>query len=97
MTRTPQTSIGQAVRVERARAGITQEELASSIGVSRVTIVSIEQGLSNPGYMIAFLLARTLGFSLDETLPNVSTTTCVCHLFGPAECRVCHPAGYVKA
>lgn len=87
---------GQAMKTSRASEDMTQAVLAERVGTSRQTIMNLESGMSNPGYMLAFLISRRLGFSLDETIPNITDKTCVCHLFGPAECKVCHPHGYVK-
>lgn len=86
---TLRNTIGQVVRVERVRANLSQEELGSKVGTSRQTILSIERGLTNPGYVIAYLLSKRLEFSLDDVLPNIPRNKCVCHLFGSKECNVC--------
>ena len=41
------------LRVERARVRMTQQELADKTGVTRQTIVAIEQGKFNPSTMLA--------------------------------------------
>ena len=45
---------------------ITQAELASSVGVTRQTIIAIEQGRYSPSLEMAFLISRALGARLDE-------------------------------
>ena len=41
------------LRVERARVRMTQQDLADKTGVTRQTIVSIEQGKFNPSTVLA--------------------------------------------
>ena len=60
------------VRVERAIKDITQQELASAVGVSRQTINSIEAGGYVPSAVLAFKIAKFFGkpaeaiFELEE-------------------------------
>lgn len=60
------------VRVERAILDITQQELATAVGVSRQTINSIESGKYVPSTVLALKISRYFGkptdniFSLDE-------------------------------
>lgn len=49
------------VRELRSAAGLTQEELAKRLGVSRQTIISIESGRYDPSLGLAIGLASTLG------------------------------------
>ena len=46
------------LRVLRAMKRITQEELASSLGVTRQTILAIEKGKYNPSLDLAFKIAN---------------------------------------
>ena len=46
------------LRVERARVRMTQQELADKTGVTRQTIVAIEQGKFNPSTVLALKMAR---------------------------------------
>jgi putative transcriptional regulator len=61
------------LRVERARMRMTQQELADKTGVTRQTIVAIEQGKFNPSTVLALKMARVFGvtiealFELEET------------------------------
>lgn len=60
------------VRVERAILDITQQELATAVGVSRQTINSIETSRYIPSAVLALKIARYFGkpadtiFILDE-------------------------------
>ncbi len=50
----------------RKKAGITQEELADKLEVSRQTINSLECGRYNPSIKLAFRLARFFGVAVEE-------------------------------
>ncbi|MGN1253925.1 MAG: helix-turn-helix transcriptional regulator [Prevotella sp.] len=60
------------VRVERAIVRMTQAELAEKIGVSRQTIVAIENGKYVPSTVLSLKIARVFGkpvesiFSLED-------------------------------
>lgn len=45
----------------RKRQQLTQEELAAAVGVTRQTIIALEQGRYNPSLLLAWRLARVLG------------------------------------
>jgi putative transcriptional regulator len=45
---------------------MTQAELARRIGVTRQTVIAIEQGRYSPTLEMAFQIARELGVPLDE-------------------------------
>jgi len=50
----------------RLAAGLRQEDLAASTGVSRQTIISIERGRYNPSLELAWKLSRMLGVTIEE-------------------------------
>lgn len=50
----------------RKEAGMTQEELAKQLEVSRQTISSLESGRYNPSILLAFRIARLFGRSIEE-------------------------------
>lgn len=50
----------------RRERGITQEELATALKVSRQTIGSLENGRYNPSIMLAFGIARYFGMSIED-------------------------------
>jgi putative transcriptional regulator len=45
---------------------MTQSELADRVGMTRQTIIAIEQGRYSPSLEVAFRIARVLGVRLDE-------------------------------
>jgi putative transcriptional regulator len=49
-----------------AADGMTQQELADRVGVSRQTVISIERGRFRPTVELALRLARTLGVSVES-------------------------------
>lgn len=48
------------------RDGMTQQELADRVGVTRQTILSIEKGRYNPTIGLALLLAREMRIPVEE-------------------------------
>lgn len=46
------------IKVERAEKGVTQQELAEAVGVSRQTIVAIEKNRFLPSTPLALKIAR---------------------------------------
>lgn len=55
-------------RLEEVRKtrGITQEELASILEVSRQTIGSLENGRYNPSILLAFKIARYFQMTIED-------------------------------
>jgi len=45
---------------------ITQEELASQLGVTRQTIIAIEKGKYDPSLPLAFRISRFFGVPIEE-------------------------------
>jgi putative transcriptional regulator len=54
------------VRELRGAAGLRQEDLARRVGVSRQTIISIENGRYNPSLELAWKLSRALGTTIED-------------------------------
>jgi transcriptional regulator len=50
----------------RKAKGITQEELANTLEVSRQTVGSLENGRYNPSIILAFKIARFFDVSIEE-------------------------------
>lgn len=50
----------------RKERGIRQEDFAKSIGVSRQTISSLENGRYNPSIMLAYKIAKYFGMSIED-------------------------------
>ena len=61
------TSITNEIRALRFAADeMTQAELAERIGVTRQTVIAIEQGRYSPSLETAFRIARVFGVGLDD-------------------------------
>lgn len=61
------TRVTNAIRALRAAHGeMTQAELAERIGVTRQTVIAIEQGKYSPSLELAFQIARAFGVALDD-------------------------------
>jgi putative transcriptional regulator len=55
-----------SIKVERARRSLTQTELAEIVGVTRLTIHSIETGKFNPSVMLALKIASCFGMPVES-------------------------------
>lgn len=63
----PQHEIRNHLKRYRLMAdGMTQQELAGRVGVTRQTILYIEKGRYSPTIGLALRLARTLGVQVEE-------------------------------
>jgi putative transcriptional regulator len=61
------TKVTNAIRSLRfANGEMTQAELADRIGVTRQTIIAIEQGRYSPSLEMAFQIARVFKVPLDD-------------------------------
>lgn len=65
--------IGRNIQTLRKAAGLTQEQLAEKVGVSRQTVAKWESGESVPDLANGDTLARVLGVTLDD-LANYEPT-----------------------
>ena len=65
-------STSTRVREQRTRREISQAELAEALGVSRQTVISIENGRYLPSLPLAFAIAGLFDLTVDK-------------MFGPAE------------
>lgn len=50
----------------RKQKGISQDELAQALEVSRQTIGSLENGRYNPSILLAYKIARYFGTTIEE-------------------------------
>jgi putative transcriptional regulator len=67
------TRVTNSIRALRfAAAEMTQADLADRVGVTRQTIIAIEQGKYSPTLEMAFRIARVFDVPLDEVFqyPN---------------------------
>lgn len=53
------------LKEEREKRGLSQEKLASMVGVSKETIRKVESGLSIPNVFLALALAKVLSLSIE--------------------------------
>jgi putative transcriptional regulator len=61
------TRVTNRIRALRFAAGeMTQADLADRVGVTRQTIIAIEQGRYSPSLEVAFRIAHALRAPLDE-------------------------------
>ena len=61
------TRVTNRIRALRFAAGeMTQAELADKVGVTRQTIIAVEQGRYSPTLEMAFQIARVFGVALDD-------------------------------
>ncbi len=60
--------MGKNLRLKAARAekGMTQQDLADAVGVTRQTIVAIEKGDYNPTVRLCVSICKTLGKTLND-------------------------------
>ncbi len=60
--------MGKNLKMKAARAakGLTQQELADRVGVTRQTVVAIEKGDYNPTVRLCVDICRALGVTLNE-------------------------------
>jgi putative transcriptional regulator len=54
------------IKVYRAMHDLTQEGLATELGVTRQTVLAIEKGKYDPSLELAFRIARYFGVNIEE-------------------------------
>lgn len=70
------TRVTNDIRALRFRHGeLTQAELAERLGVTRQTVIAIEQGRYSPSLEMAFQIARVFGVPLDEVFQYPDTAS----------------------
>lgn len=57
--------LGNRLKEARARANLTQAELAAKVGVSRKTVVTVENRIFVPSALLALKLAQALDMRVD--------------------------------
>ena len=60
------TRVTNSLRALREQAGLTQAELARRVGVTRQTLIAIEQGRYSPTLELAFQLCRVFGVRIED-------------------------------
>ena len=61
----PRHDIRNLVRQHRLMVGMTQQDLADRVGVTRQTILSIEKGKYTPSVALALCLAEVFDVSVE--------------------------------
>ena len=61
-------------RLRFTNGEMTQAELAERVGVTRQTIIAIEQGRYSPSLEMAFQIARVFDVQLDDVFQYPATT-----------------------
>ncbi len=59
-------SLGKKVQKLRKKEGLTQEDLAHELGISRVYMGYIEQGRESPSLKLLMKMARKFGVSVED-------------------------------
>ena len=54
------------IEEKRKALGMTQQQLATAVGVSRQTIISLEGGKYNPSILLAHAIAVQFGASIED-------------------------------
>jgi len=62
----PRHDIRSHLRQHRQASGLTQQELAERVGVTRQTILSIEKGKYTPSVALALGFAEVLGVEVED-------------------------------
>jgi putative transcriptional regulator len=67
------SELKNVIAIKRAEKGLSQQELASAIGVSRKTISTVETGRFTPSVIIALSLAKFFEVSVEDIFVLVSS------------------------
>ncbi len=62
------------IRILRESRGMTQDELAGRMGVSRQTVISLERGRYDPSIRLAFRIAREFGLAIEDVFSDEEDT-----------------------
>jgi putative transcriptional regulator len=66
MPRKSEPKLSNCVRTLRSQIGMTQQDLADRVGVTRQTIVAMEGGAYTPSLALALRIARTFKKTTEE-------------------------------
>lgn len=58
--------VRNTVQKVRTARGLTQEDLADKVGVSRQTVIAIEKGNYTPSVLLALKIARTFKITVED-------------------------------
>lgn len=65
-------SLGRRIAEARAKLGLTQQDLAERVGISRVALSHLEAGMSDPGERTVALLASVFKLEPHELVAGTS-------------------------
>ena len=72
----PKIQISNRIRELRFTAGeLTQQTLADRVGITRQTVVALEQGKYYPSLELAFRIAETFGVGVEEVFQRQSNSS----------------------
>lgn len=72
----PKIQISNRIRELRFAAGeLTQQALADRVGITRQTVVALEQGKYYPSLELAFRIAETFGVGVEEVFQRQSNSS----------------------
>ena len=72
----PKIQISNRIRELRFTAGeLTQQTLADRVGITRQTVVALEQGKYCPSLELAFRIAETFGVGVEEVFQRQSNSS----------------------
>lgn len=72
----PKIQIWNRIRELRFTAGeLTQQTLADRVGITRQTVVALEQGKYYPSLELAFRIAETFGVGVEEVFQRQSNSS----------------------
>lgn len=63
--------LGKRIRTQRESVNMTQEELATSIGMLRTSVVNIEAGRQRPPLHVIYQICHQLGIEPSSLMPNL--------------------------
>ena len=58
--------IGKRMKELRIQYGLTQQELADLVGVSRQTIMQLERNRYNPSMLLAYSIAKVFDVTIED-------------------------------
>ena len=59
-------TVANTVRIHRTDRGVTQEDLAEAVGVSRQTIIAIEKGSYVPSVLLALKVSAYFNVPVED-------------------------------
>lgn len=64
--------IGRRIKSSRETKGLTQEAVATAVGISRASISNIEQGRQQTPIAVLYIIANHIGAEVREFFPSLT-------------------------